>query len=471
MKKLLIAFFLFYSAVANATSPNTNNPNLGFELGTTANWTISNGTGTNKSATTWNSNGAGVNTTTGISNYSPSGGKTWNVTPYGNYMMAIQAGSGSPNFDPAMTSLGLTSGDITSIRSYLTSLGGNSSPTNASWARRNVTLQAGVTYTIAWQYMSTDYVPFNDGSIMSVVNIADASKVATLNNVVSRYALLGFTNPGTGNYATNSYGATGWQLATITVPVDGTYQLGFGSFNLGDTALSPILLVDDLQGSTTLNGQTFGPIPPNQGSTAPVTPTTPTLCCGGSSASFPIDTDKTLSINAFKNRTTNDSRVYIDQIGNSTVINIQQTGTSNNYVEYNGIGSFNNIDITQSGNLSTEANYVRLDVTGNSNSVDIIQQSTGGTKAIFGNVQNNSNNVSIHQKDNGSHYVDLTITGGSKNIDILQQGSAAHRADITLTGASPRDLSLTQTGATQQFYSINSNCTSSCQPITVIQGQ
>lgn len=471
MKKLFLTFLLFYSVIANATSPNTNNPNLGFELGTTANWTISNGTGTNKSATTWNSNGVGVNTTTGISNYSPGGGKTWNVTPYGNYMMAIQAGSGSPNFDPAMTSLGLTSGDITSIRSYLTSLGGNSSPTNASWARRNVTLQAGVTYTIAWQYMSTDYVPFNDGSIMTVVNTGDASKVATLNNSTSRYALLGFTNPGTGNYATNSYGATGWQLATITVPVDGTYQLGFGSFNLGDTALSPILLVDDIQGSTTLNGQTFGPIPPNQGSTAPVTPTTPTLCCGGSSAAFPIDADKTLSINAFKNRTTNDSQVYIEQIGNDNTVTVQQTGTRNNYTEYNGNGSFNNIDITQSGNSSTETNYVKLDVTGNSNSVDITQQSTGGTKSIFATVNNNNNSVTILQKDSGNHHVDLTLSGGDKTVDITQQGSAGHMADVTLTGASARTLNLMQQGTTQQFYSINSNCTGSCQAISVTQGQ
>ena len=319
--------------------------------------------------------------------------------------------------------------------------------------------------------MSTDYVPFNDGSVMTVVNTGDPTKVPTLNNVVARYALLGFTNPGTGNYATNSYGSTGWQLATITVPADGTYELGFASFNLGDTALSPILLVDDLQGATTLNGTTFNPIPPNEGSTAPVTSTTPSLCCGGSSAAFPIDADKTISINAFKNRTTNDSQVYIDQIGTSNTVTVQQTGTRNNYTEYNGNGSFNNVDITQSGNSSTETNYVRLDVTGNSNTVDITQTSTGGTKSTFATVNNNNNSVTILQKDSGSHHVDLTISGGSKTIDITQQGSAGHQADITLTGAGARSLNLIQQGTTQQFYSINSNCAGTCEAITVTQGQ
>lgn len=461
----------------NPCSPNTNNANFGFEAGTTANWTVSNGTGTEKSATGWSSNGAGVNTTKGITNYSPGGGKTWNVTPYGQYMMAIQAGAGSPNFDPAMSSLGLTSTEITQIRSYLTSLGGNSSPTNASWAKRTVTLQAGITYTIAWQYMSTDYVPFNDGSAMTLVHSTDASKIPTLNNEVKRYALLGFTNPGTGNYATDSYGSTGWQLATITVPADGDYILGFSSFNLGDTALSPILLVDDLQGTTQLNGQTFNPIPPNEGSTAPSAgPVTPSLCCGGSAAPFTADPAKVLKINQFINRTTADSIVYIEQIGNSNTITVQQTGTIQNYVNYEGNGSFNNVSVTQSGNSSTQVNYVDLKVgsatSSNSNTLNITQTSTGGGKAVFANISDNNNAVTIQQKDSGSHWIDLTLTGGNKTANIIQQGSAGHMANIGLHGTATT-IDLTQSGSTQQHYTINHTCATAggCGTITVNQGQ
>jgi hypothetical protein len=59
------------------------------------------------------------------------------------------------------------------------------------------------------------------------------------------------------------------------VPQTGEYVLGFATFNLGDTALSPILFVDEIQGTTLLNGNTFAPIAPNPGSTAP-SATTPT---------------------------------------------------------------------------------------------------------------------------------------------------------------------------------------------------
>lgn len=463
---------LWAPVTCNPCSPNDNNPNLGFELGTTSTWLISNGPGTVKAPTTWNSNGTGVAITSGIANYSPGGGKTWNVTPYGQYMMSIQAGTGSPNFDPAMTSLGLNSTEITAIRNYLTGLGGNSTPTNASWAKKEVTLQAGVTYTIAWQYLSTDYVPFNDGSVMTLRHVTSNTAIPTLNNSQQRYALLGFTNPGTGNYATDSYGSTGWQLAQFTVPVDGNYVLGFASFNLGDTALSPILLVDDLQGTTQLNGTTFNPIAPNAGSTAPsATPTAPTLCCGGSSTAFTIDTDKSAAVNAFKNRVIQDSRVFIEQIGNNNVISVQQTGTKNNYVDYNGNGSDNNITVTQSGTMATEANYVRLDVTGNSNTVNLTQTSTGGSKSTFATVNDNNHSITILQKDSGGHHLDLTLSGGAKTVNITQQGSAAHMADITLTGTGTRSIDLTQQGTTQQHYSINSSCAASCQAITVTQGQ
>ena len=37
-------------------------------------------------------------------------------------------------------------------------------------------------------------------------------------------------------------------------------------------------------------------------------------------------------INQFKARTSNDSQVYITQIGNDNKITVQQTGTKNNYV-------------------------------------------------------------------------------------------------------------------------------------------
>ena len=453
-------------------SPNTNNPNLGFESGNTQNWTISNGTGTEKT-TAWSPNGDGVRTTRGISSYSPGGGKTWTVTPYGNFMLSIQAGGGSPNFDPAMTSLGLTSTEITQIRSYLTSLGGNSTPTNSSWAKRTVALQAGITYTIAWQYMSTDYVPFNDGSAMTLVHSSDASKIPTLNNEVKRYALLGFTNPGTGNYATNSYGSTGWQLATITVPVDGNYELGFSSFNLGDTALSPILLVDDLQGSTTLNGQNFGPIAPNAGSSAPSAGSVSGPTCPNSSTcattSFAANT-------GFNNRSTvwsqqSENKVIIQQIGSNSSITVVQLRKSN-YAEIKSSGSNNLLDVRQAVAAGiTASNYIELTLLAGNNEVSTLQNSSGGNKGILLDIAGTNNVVGIEQKNNGSHYAEVNLSGGNKGVSVVQEGSGAHMVKINLTGGATT-INTTQSGSTQQFYSITHNCAqSSCAAITVTQGQ
>lgn len=455
---------------AGPISPNATNANFGFESGTTANWTISNGTGTEKTGP-WSDNGSGVNTSKGMTNYQPGGGKTWSVTPYGTYMMVIQAGGGSPNFDPAMTALGLTTTDIQQIRSYLTGLGGNSSPTNASWAKRTVTLEAGKTYVVAWQYLSTDYVPFNDGSAMTLVHSTDITKIPTLNNEVKRYALLGFTNPGTGNYATNSYGATGWQLATITVPVTGDYVLGFTSFNLGDTALSPILFVDDLQGATTLNNQTFGPIPPNAGSSAPSSGPVAPACPNNSTCS-------TTSFNAnagFANRANvwsqqNGNKVIIEQIGNYNVTTVQQTGNKN-YTEIDLIGSNNTTSIIQSSAGATTTNYIELTISGNSNTTNLNQSGTGGTKGILATVNNASNSLTVNQSGTGNHYAELNLSGGNKNVNVTQTGSAGHMTNITLTGGATA-ITTTQTGSTQQFYSITHNCAqASCSAITVTQGQ
>jgi hypothetical protein len=254
MKKILLSLLLLCS---NAFGQS------GFETGNVNGWTTSGGDAAASQSV--------VNLCTGNS-------KCWTINPYGSWMGQLYP-SGSVQFNSATTSLGLTTAENTAIRQFMTTNagGGDPTPTNASWMKRTMTLTAGVTYSFAWNYVSTDYTPFNDGSMVTLVHATDGSITPTLNNSQQRYGLLGFTNPGTGNYATDSYGSTGWQKVVFTVPVTGNYELGFATFNLGDTALSPMLFVDEIQGTTLLNGTTFAPIAPNPGSTAPsaTTPTAP----------------------------------------------------------------------------------------------------------------------------------------------------------------------------------------------------
>lgn len=463
----------------NPCSPSAGNANLGFESGATTNWSISNGTGAAKTAG-WSDSGAGVETSTGMTNYQPGGGKTWTVRPYGTYMMVIQAGGNSPTFDASMGSLGLNSTELNAIKTYLQGLGGNSTPTNASWASRTVSLKAGVTYTIAWQYMSTDYVPFNDGSIMTLVHATDATKIPTLNNGNKRYALLGFTNPGTGNYATDSYGSTGWQLATITVPADGDYILGFASFNLGDTALSPILFIDDLQGTTELNGQSFGPIAPNAGSDAPVTG-------GGSSTPTYPESDGITSTqlaqkNSAKNRVANitlGNHIYIEEkIGSSgNNVTIEQSGSYNkiaglggatysildgdnntvnikqgsvlgkNLIEFSVTGNSNSVTVWQARNESTglasssdsSGHYTGLTIAGSSNTMSIKQSNSGGSNSghlALVDISGSNNQGLLKQSGNNEKLFFGILTGNSNVFDLTQQGTGNHYLDLTLTGNS-----------------------------------
>lgn len=423
--------------------------NYGFEDGDYEGWVVSNGNTTLR--TTWGSNGSGVQTTTGVNNYCP-GGKCWTINPYGDYMVSVQPGSGSPNFDSVMTTLGLGSSEITTIRNTIYQNGGKY-PTNASSISRTVYLQAGMTYTFAWQYLSTDYEPWNDGSMITLTN---GPGTPTLNGEVQNYALLGFTNPGTGNYAVGSYGATGWQVAVFTVPTDGNYALAFSAFNLGDTALSPILFLDQLQGTTTLNGEAFDPIPPNEGSSAPTAPppepTEPTYPAASISDQQTIKLTQTNAITS--------NSVYLESVGDNNNVYIEQHSKFNAVRGVNGYqsmilnGSNNTVTIHQ-GTTTTAVgnNLAEILLTGDNNTFSLtqqhnskyaevinngtgnqfnLQQNDAGGKSLFINNLGNSNIISTLQQGAGEHFIDINAPHGGVNINITQSGDQQHLFSLTL---------------------------------------
>lgn len=261
MKKLLTSFFLLFTCLSSYSQmTNAAGVGLNFTNGSLPGWSISSGS-----------------IITGLSNFQD-GQYTWNITPYtGQYMVNLQPGGSSGSYSAMDTALGLNASSISSMQSFLNahSGGGATNPTNAAWMTYSgLQLTAGTTFTLAWNFVATDYTPYNDTSITTLVPTSGGG-LATINNVVGQYSILGAINPNSGNYSTGSYGSTGWELATYKITTSGTYELGFGSFNLGDTINSPILLVSGSQGKT-LNGTTpVAPIAPNPGSSAPSTPPPP----------------------------------------------------------------------------------------------------------------------------------------------------------------------------------------------------
>lgn len=199
-------------------------------------------------------------------------------------------------------------------------------------------------------------------------------------------------------------------------------------------------------------------------------------CCGGSGSVFNAAPANVSKVILYNSRTTSDSQVYIDQLGNSNKIIVDQTGTRNNYVNYSSNGSFNTTTINQTATTDLQTDFIDLTVNGNSNLITIDQNSYNAIsnfgKGAFINITDNNNSLTLQQRDGGSHYANIELSGGNKNVGIIQQGSANHMADIKLSGQ-PVDLNLQQIGATQQYYSINFNCTTvgGCVPIQVQQGQ
>jgi hypothetical protein len=445
--RILLAFVLLLFSIPVFAQVT----NYGFESGNYTGWTVSNGSTTAR--TSWSDSGSGAQVTTGMTNYCPGGGKCWTVTPYGQYMVSLQAGGSSPQFNNAMTTLGLQSSTITSIRNTIYS-NGNMHPTNATSISRTVFLQAGITYTYAWQYVSTDYVPYNDGSM---ITLTGGNGTPTINGQTQNFALLGFTNEGTGNYSVGSYGATGWQVAVFTVPTDGNYLLGFASFNLGDTALSPILFIDQMQGTTSLNGTTFTPVEPNAGSSAPPPPPPPPA-----EPTYPttsISTTQTTKI-AQTNSLTNNS-VYIQNYGDFTSVTIDQIGGNNSVRGVSGaqsalINGNSNTLIIKQGQTATPGynNLTEVSIIGSNNTLSIDQKQNN--KYVEANIASSSNNASVVQQGDAAKSAFINLTGGTNNLTLTQQGAGQHFVDITAP-TSGNTISITQDGSAQKLFSLTIN--------------
>ena len=325
--------------------------NTDFEGGSLSGWNVGSQTGTLTNGTI-TGNGTGVTLINGSVTFSapsyPAVGSptlsdgspnpyyapavsptTWTFSPYGSYGAALQP-TGNVTFDAATSALGLTQTQNQEIKTKLiqdqqASGLGNPNPTNAAWFTQSVNLDAGTVYTMSWNYIGTDYVPFNDGSITSLVYQGSGSTPNVIvNNYSGNYALLGFTNPGTGDYSTGTYGSTGWQNSTYQVDVTGTYLLGFAVFNLGDTALSPVLLVDSQPGTTLKNGQTFGAVTPNNPNAPTVNPTPPTPTVTGTSTSDQVTTSSSTS-NVVTTSQVNYNVSNLDTDGYGTVQNYTDT--------------------------------------------------------------------------------------------------------------------------------------------------
>jgi hypothetical protein len=311
--KFVVGFAMVWSTTIQAQTPD-----LSFGSGNLNGWTAGGGQGVQVGD--YQDNGIGVTTVNTSQTISCCGANIWQINPYpSNYMVGIQPGN-SFNYSQMATGLGLSAASTASLDTLVSDQGGQI--TSTAWVSKNFSFTAPTSFKMAWVYTSVDYVPFNDGSVATLTNVNSPATVGKINNVLGEYVLLGATNPGTGNYSTDSYGSTGWQLAKFEILSAGTYKVGFAVFNQADTLLSPVLQVSDKIGTVTKNGELFTSVAPNIGSVAPSVNEPPSVVSASTANLVTTSTNTGTSV-------VSTSLAYGSAVTAVTVANARGTQTAN----------------------------------------------------------------------------------------------------------------------------------------------
>ncbi len=165
------------------------------------------------------------------------------VTTYDNVVWSIfangttmaQLNSNGADINAIESAIGLTSGTLDALNTNPN--GGNL--TNGSALYRTFTAASGDTIALSWDYVATDYIPFNDPAF--AVLVGPNASVTVLASI-----------HGAGQ-AVGTSGHSGWQTFSHTFSVAGNYTLAFVTTNDKDFALDSVLFIDNTAGSCTPN--------------------------------------------------------------------------------------------------------------------------------------------------------------------------------------------------------------------------
>lgn len=187
-----VASVVCLSALVGTNPANAAILNGGFENGTFTNWET-----------------AG---STSVIGADPVGGGPGE----GVYQAKLEGGA--VNVPDLETFLGLSAGSLSSL--------GNGTATSGSAIKQIFAANAGDVVKFAYNFIGTDYLPYNDFSFFSInsslMKLADIASLATPDGARA------------GGYKNFSY----------TILTSGTYTLGFGVTNVLDNVASPSLLID-----------------------------------------------------------------------------------------------------------------------------------------------------------------------------------------------------------------------------------
>lgn len=220
-KSLKLLFLTGLIVLWQSADAQYNTSEMGFESGNLTGWT----TAGSVVATGQFSVGAGTN--------------EWTILPADNYMARISPSGTTPTRDQASETL---TGSSTALRNYSSCFFADNT-TNYGYIYRDISMSAGESITMHWNYVSQDYCSFNDGVFATFWDKSSSRDIRGLAATCDGCGISGIE-------VTGSYGSTGWKSVTFTASSAGTYRIGFGAFNHRDTAANPILAVDNAPGGT-----------------------------------------------------------------------------------------------------------------------------------------------------------------------------------------------------------------------------
>jgi hypothetical protein len=156
-------------------------------------------------------------------------GTVWSIFPFETHM--AQLNSNPIAVSDIEAALGLAPGSLPNNNPD----GGSLTDGAAIW--QTFAAAAGETITQWWNYVATDYIPFNDPAFAVVIDPSGAATITTLASIWGDGVAVGTS------------GNSGWHEFSFTAGVAGAYTLAFITTNDKDQILDSVLFVDNGPGS------------------------------------------------------------------------------------------------------------------------------------------------------------------------------------------------------------------------------
>jgi hypothetical protein len=264
----------------------------------------------------------------------------------------------------------------------------------------------------------------NPGTYGMAVFNSDGTRYKTINNTGS------FRTLADGAIFYNGNGMWGTLITT-----EQSYSLG-GSGSWAVTVNYPTNADLDAYVAPAYSSDQKAPPPP---------PPTPVYGPVGPSTLQQIQRTNALNQNSLGHNT------VVGIIGDDNIVTIQQIGTAGQYASVDIQGNINTVSVEQTG-VNGSRHYLNTAVIGSNNDLTLKQSGANKTQFVF--VGGNNNTIATNQKDTGSHFLNLDITGNSHNVGIVQEGAGNHSANVVLSGSQPWNFQLNQNGSTSQNYTL-----------------